>query len=40
MIADELRSRMDFVECLAREPRVYDRLANDFPNWFPKREAC
>ncbi len=40
MIAEELRDRVDFVECLARDPRVYDRLAHDFPIWFPKREAC
>jgi tetratricopeptide (TPR) repeat protein len=40
MIADEFRSREDFVASLLRHPGVYESLATNFPCWFPKKEAC
>lgn len=40
MIADEFRSREDFLASLSRHPAVYESLASSFPCWFPKKEAC
>ena len=40
MIADELRSRQDFVQTLSSQPGVYRAFAHDFPCWFPEKEAC
>lgn len=40
MIADEFRSREDFVASLSRHPGVYESLARSFPCWFPGKEAC
>jgi tetratricopeptide (TPR) repeat protein len=40
MIAEEFRSREDFVDSLSRHPEVYENLSTSFPCWFPKREAC
>ncbi len=40
MIADEFRSREDFIASLSRHPDVYESLATSFPCWFPKKEAC
>ncbi len=40
MIAEEFRSREDFVDALSRHPSVYANLAHSFPCWFPDKEAC
>lgn len=40
MIADEFRSRAQFLGFLERHPGVYDSFSERFPCWFPKKEAC
>ncbi len=40
MIAEEFKSRQDFVDTLSRHPQVYSYLTSRFPCWFPEQEAC